>query len=158
MRKKAYIDPITDYLLHDPAEISDAGSLARGALTLSGAGTGALGVGKLFDLQHAGAPTLLPDGKPNKNLLKALALRKNVGMIGGGLFGGLTGHFLGSGLFNRPQQGIDKSDLAAILENIKASMSPKTPFEKFKDSGSEALESLKNTGILGWEAIKDQFN
>ena len=125
---------------------------------MTGAGTGAVGVGKLFDLQTAGVPTKLPDGGKSGSIIKALAKAKNVGMIGGGLFGGLTGHFLGSGLFNRPNQGVSKSDLAAILENIKASMAPRTPFEKFKDSGAEALESLKNTGILGWEAIKDQFS
>lgn len=42
MYKKSYIDPISDYLLHDPEHISNTGAIGRGTATLGG---GAIGGG-----------------------------------------------------------------------------------------------------------------
>lgn len=83
MNKKAYIDPLTDYLLHDPENISGAGALGRGALTSAGiAAGGGAGYG-LNKLLKSVAKT------PGNPVVK-------FGLIGGGLLGGgLLGHTQG---------------------------------------------------------------
>lgn len=49
MYKKSYIDPISDYLLHDPEHISDTGAIGRGTTTLGG---GAIGGGLGYGAMH----------------------------------------------------------------------------------------------------------
>lgn len=169
MRKSAYIDPITDYILHDPEEISSAGAIGRGGLTLGGIGAGGYGASKTIDhinkLLQANGKNSLTKGKRLKAMLGASAL------------GGLLGHFTGGGLFGYSDsekinnkldnvlakvEGIsvpetNTTSSSSLADKLKSVLLPRTNYEKFKDAGAEALSSLKDTGIYGWEAIKDQF-
>lgn len=169
MRKSAYIDPITDYLLHDPEEISAAGAIGRGGLTLGGIGAGGYGASKSIDRINK-----LLNGNGKNSLTKANRLQA---ILGASALGGLLGHFTGGGLFGYSDsekiqnkldnvlakvEGISMPETNNLSSNsladkLKAALLPRTNYEKFKDAGSEALSNLKDTGIYGWETIKDQF-
>lgn len=181
MNKKSYIDPITDYLLHDPEQISSTGSIARGALTAGGLTGGALGAGKLVNvINNSAIPTKIP-GKAKIGL-----------MLGSALGLGGAGHWFGSKKFNyTPEEQlhnkldsikailaengdslkdinfnspgsaaeaatpeIDKDDVS-LWEKITNSVKPKSSYDKFKESGKAMWENLKDTGVHGWEALKD---
>lgn len=183
MQKKSYIDPITDYLLHDPEQIGTGGSLARGALTLSGAGVGGFGTHKLLQATD----NLLSEGKRIPKLAK-------LGLILGAATGlGGTGHWLGTNKFSyTPEEklhnkldriskmvtesGNATADIAdkvlsnpankeaiesagnnaqSLWEQLTNLVRPKSSYEKFKDSGKTLWESLKATGTNGLDALKD---
>ena len=182
MNKKSYIDPITDYLLHDPDQISSTGSVMRGALTAGGLTGGALGAGKLVNmLNNSAIPAKIP-GKAKIGL-----------MIGSALGLGGAGHWFGTKKFNyTPEEqlhnkldsikamiaagGDTLKDVAAnaipagtaeaaaselnkddisLWEKLTNLVKPKSSYEKFKDSGKAVWENLKDTGLHGWEALKD---
>lgn len=183
MQKKSYIDPITDYLMHDPEQISTGGSLARGALTLSGAGVGGFGTHKILQA----ANSLLAEGK---RIPKLARLGLIIGAAGG--LGG-AGHWLGTNKFSyTPEEklhnkldriakmvtesGNATADVAdkvlsnpankevienagnntqSLWEQLTNLVRPKSSYEKFKDSGKDLWESLKSTGTHGWDALKD---
>ena len=186
MQKKSYIDPITDYLLHDPEQISTGGSLARGALTLSGAGVGGFGTHKLLQATDS----LLAEGKRIPKLAK-------LGLILGAATGlGGAGHWLGTDklsytpeekLHNKldriakmvTESGNATADVAdkvlsnpankeviesagnntqSLWEQLTNMVRPKSSYEKFKDSGKDLWESLKSTGTHGWDALKDAIH
>ena len=184
MNKKSYIDPITDYLLHDPEQISATGSIARGVLTAGGLTGGALGAGKLVNvLNNSAIPAKIP-GKAKIGL-----------MLGSALGLGGAGHWLGTKKFNyTPEEQLhnkldsikamlaengdslkdvasnilnapgsaseaatsapDKDDVS-LWEKITNSVKPKSSYDKFKESGKAMWENLKDTGVHGWEALKD---
>ena len=184
MIKKAYIDPITDYLLHDPDHISSRGAVGRGSLTLGGI----LGGGYLV---HKGADKF-------NNLSKLThyptltGKNKILAMLGAGVLGGGLGHAAGDRLFkytdsekitkglrritnqleenNRialksleaqvgkgKQSPLEAADgkASSLWNSLTSKLRPKSNYEKFKDSSKEMLSSLKDTGINGWEALKD---
>jgi hypothetical protein len=181
MNKKSYIDPITDYLLHDPEQISSTGSIARGALTAGGLTGGALGAGKLVNvINNSAIPAKIP-GKAKIGL-----------MLGSALGLGGAGHWFGSKKFNyTPEEqlhnkldsikamlaesGDSLKDIAAnapgsaaeaatskldkddvgLWEKITNLVKPKSSYDKFKESGKAMWENLKDTGVHGWEALKD---
>lgn len=178
MRKKAYIDPITDYLLHDPDHISSRGAVGRGATTLSGI----LGGGYLA---HKGADMMTKLTGPITGKSKILA------MLGAAGIGGTLGHGLGDKMFKyndsekitkglrRISEQLAENNKIALktLENSVPKnvpekinngatslwnkvtsalpLRPKSNYEKFKDSGEDLLEAMKSTGANGWEALKD---
>ena len=185
MQKKSYIDPITDYLLHDPEQIGTGGSLARGALTLSGAGVGGFGTHKLLQATD----NILAEGKRIPKLAK-------LGLILGAATGlGGAGHWLGTDKFSYTPEDklhnkLDRiakmvtesnnttADIAdkvlsnptnkeaiesagpnaqSLLEQLTNLVKPKSSYEKFKDSGASLWENLKATGMHGWEALKDEL-
>lgn len=179
MNKKAYIDPITDYLLHDPEQISTTGSLARGTLTAGGLAGGAIGANKLVNVINNLAGTKKVPGKAKIGL-----------MLGSALGLGGAGHWFGTEKFKyTPDEQLhnklnsiksmlsDSGDaLKAVAENTKVApasvnteelglleklkdlVRPKSSFEKFKDSGKAMWENLKDVGLYGWESIKDAVN
>lgn len=180
MNKKAYIDPITDYLLHDPEQISTTGSLARGALTAGGLAGGAIGTNKLVNVINNLAGTKKVPGKAKIGL-----------MLGSALGLGGAGHWFGTEKFKyTPGEQLhnkldsiknilsDSSDtLKDVAENTKAVIpdsadteelglweklkdlvKPKSSFDKFKDSSKAMWENLKDVGLYGWESIKDAVN
>lgn len=186
MQKKSYIDPITDYLLHDPEQIGTGGSLARGALTLSGAGAGGFGTHKLLQATN----NMLAEGKRIPKLAK-------LGLILGAATGlGGAGHWLGTDKFSyTPEEklhnkldriakmvtesGNATADIAdkvlsnpankkaiesagtntqSLWEQLANLVRPKSSYEKFKDSGASLWENLKATGAHGWEALKDELS
>ena len=179
MNKKAYIDPITDYLLHDPEQISTTGSLARGALTAGGLAGGAIGANKLVNVINNLAGAKKVPGKAKIGL-----------MLGSALGLGGAGHWFGTNKFSyTPEEQLhnkldsiknmisDSGDtLKAVVENTKAApdsvaaeelglweklkdlVRPKSSFDKFKDSSKAVWENLKDVGLYGWESIKDAVN
>lgn len=185
MIKKAYIDPITDYLLHDPDYISSRGAVGRGSLTLGGI----LGGGYLA---HKGADMF-------NNLSKLThhptltGRNKILAMLGAAGLGGVMGHTTGDRLFKytdsekltkslrritdrleennkialkslEAQVGkkspveVASGNTSSLWDGLTSKLRPKSNYEKFKDSGKEMLNSLKDTGVNGWEAVKDQFS
>ena len=181
MIKKAYIDPITDYLLHDPDYISSRGAVGRGSLTLGGI----LGGGYLA---HKGADMF-------NNLSKLThhptltGRNKIIAMLGGAGLGGVLGHTTGDKLFKytdsekitkglrritdqleennkialksleaRVGKNSPAEASASLWDSLTSKLRPKSNYEKFKDSSKEMLNSIKDTGVNGWEAIKDQFS
>ena len=185
MRKQAYIDPITDYLLHDPDRISAPGSLARGAVTASGiAGGGYAGLKGIDFINRMKLST-----KPVSSKYKWLTALGLAGVGGGAGFG------LGNELFSYGDNRRVLNKLDRIVDQLKANrdviakntetvaatapqriknsvpeltekgksvvdsivkkLRPKSNFEKFKDSGADLWEALKDTGSNGWEALKD---
>lgn len=184
MIKKSYIDPITDYLLHDPDHISSKGAVGRGSLTLGGI----LGGGYLA---HKGIDAF-------NNLSKLThhptltGRNKILAMLGAAGVGGTLGHYTGDKLFkytdsekitkglrritnqleennrialksleanvgkNTPKEVSGK--VASLWDSLTSKLRPKSNYEKFKDSSKEMLNALKDTGVNGWEAVKDQFN
>jgi len=182
MIKKAYIDPITDYLLHDPDYISSRGAVGRGSLTLGGI----LGGGYLA---HKGADMF-------NNLSKLThhpsltGRNKIITMLAGAGLGGALGHTTGDRLFKytdsekitkglrRITDQLEENNKIALKsleaqvgkkapieaaagkasslwDSLTSKLRPKSNYEKFKDSGKEVLNSLKDTGVNGWEALKD---
>lgn len=183
MQKKSYIDPITDYLMHDPEQISTGGSLARGALTLSGAGIGGFGTHKLLQATN----NMLAEGKRIPKLAR-------LGLILGAAAGlGGTGHWLGTDKFSyTPEEKLhnkldriakmvtesgnatadiadkvlsnptnkeviesDGTNAQSLWEQLTDLVRPRSSYEKFKDSSKNLWESLKATGVNGWDALKD---
>lgn len=81
MYKKSYIDPISDYLLHDPEHISDMGAVGRGATTLGG---GAIGGGLGYGAMRALDTLPLESwGKPVGIADNAASLAKSKVNVGG---------------------------------------------------------------------------
>lgn len=182
MQKKSYIDPITDYLMHDPEQIGTGGSLARGALTLSGAGVGGFGTHKLLQA----ANNMLAEGKRVPKFARLGLILGAAGGLGG------AGHWFGTEKFKyTPEEqlhnkldsikamiaasgdslkdiasgstgsaaeaataDLDKNDVS-LWEKLTNLVKPKSSYDKFKDSGKALWENLKDTGVHGWEALKD---
>lgn len=118
MNKKAYIDPITDYLLHDPEHISTTGSLGRGALTSAGLATGGGAGYGLHKLLKAITKT------PGKPAVK-------FGLIGGGLLGGgLLGHYKGDKWLKRTDLERLEYKLDQLANKVK---SPTLDVDKLND-------------------------
>lgn len=184
MQKKSYIDPITDYLMHDPEQIGTGGSLARGALTLSGAGVGGFGTHKLLQATD----NILAEGKRIPKLAKLGLILGAAGGLGG------AGHWLGTNKFSYTpaeklhnkldriakmvtESGNATADIAdkvlsnptnkeviesagnnntqSLWKQLTNMVRPKSSYEKFKDSGKTLWESLKSTGTHGWDALRD---
>lgn len=195
MNKKSYIDPITDYLLHDPEQISDAGAAGRGALTAGGAAGAGYGAYKGADalntlLQRLGKGSLGGKGK----------LAAVLGAIG---LGGGLGHLAGDKAFAYNYTDAEKiqKKLDAIVAKLNSSnnialqtaqntaqgqsiplnklpekvtelsgqdqslwnkltslVRPKSNYEKFKDSGAALWDNLKETGVHGWKALKEELS
>lgn len=183
MQKKSYIDPITDYLMHDPEQIGTGGSLARGALTLSGAGVGGFGTHKLLQAVN----NMLAEGKRIPKLARLGLILGAAGGLGG------AGHWLGTNKFSyTPEEKLhnkldriskmvaesgnatagiaDKvlsnpankeaiestgNNAQSLWEQLTSLVRPKSSYEKFKDSGASLWENLKATGTHGWDALKE---
>lgn len=181
MIKKAYIDPITDYLLHDPDHISSRGAIGRGSLTLGGILGGGYLVHKGADkFNNLSKLTHYPTLTGRNKILATL--------VGAGV-GGALGHTTGDRLFkytdsekitkglrritnqleennrialksleaqvgkNAPEKARGK--VSSLWDSLTSKLRPKSNYEKFKDSSKEMLNALKDTGVNGWEALKD---
>lgn len=155
MRKKAYIDPITDYLLHDPEHISDLGAVGRGALTTTGlaAGGGAgYGANKLLK-----AITKTPGNAAVK-----------LGLLGGGLLGGgLFGHSLGDKWLKRTDMERLEYKLDQLankpteaLENLSVNVAPSVQSAPIKDPSKweQVWENLKKKTGEVTEPVADKLN
>lgn len=155
MKKKAYIDPLTDYLLHDPEHISAMGSLGRGALTSTGlvAGGGAgYGLNKLLQ-----AITKTPGNSAVK-----------LGLLGGGLLGGgLFGHSLGDKWLKRTDMERLEYKLnqlankpTVVLDNLDVGITPSAQNVETKDPSKwkQVWENIKKKTGEVTEPVADKLS
>lgn len=124
MNKKSYIDPITDYLLHDSEHISDAGAVGRGALTAGGAAGAGYGTYKGLDALNKILQKLGKSGVGGKGKLAAV-----LGAIG---LGGSLGHLAG----DKALKYTDMEKIQNKLNDISA---------KLTSNNNIAMQTAQNT-------------
>lgn len=179
MNKKSYIDPITDYLLHDSEHISDAGAVGRGALTAGGAAGAGYGAYKGLDALNKILQKLGKSGVGGKGKLAAV-----LGAIG---LGGSLGHLAGDKALKYTDMEKIQNKLNAISDkltsnnNISMQTAQNTtteqsnkPWDKLTEKGTEiseqgqglwnkltdalapksSYEKFKDSGASLWENLK----
>lgn len=154
MKKKAYIDPITDYLLHDDDHISSTGATLRGGATAAGLAAGG-GAGY-------GINNIL------KNVEKLKGPKSKYGLIGGGaLLGGLMGHLYGDENFKRSELDKVKHKLDKIVDRMRSrdaadTGAPKVNSDAVVDQPKNIFKRLvgddRSKWEIFWDKLKDKIN
>lgn len=154
MKKKAYIDPITDYLLHDDDHISSTGAILRGGTTTAGLAAGG-GAGY-------GINNIL------KNVGKLKGPKSKYGLIGGGaLLGGLMGHLYGDKNFRRSELDkvnykldkiVDRMNVEDTVENAADKVNVDATADQAKNWFKRLVGDDRSKWEIFWDKLKDKVN
>lgn len=154
MKKKAYIDPITDYLLHDDDHISGTGAILRGGATAAGIAAGG-GAGY-------GINNIL------KNVEKLKGPKSKYGLVGSGvLLGGLMGHLYGDKNFKRSEidkvnhkldKIVDRMTLRDAIDTGVTKVNSDTVVDQTKNVFKRLVGDDRSKWEIFWDKLKDKIN